>query len=174
MLKEQPSAISVTDQKAQIEQALSMLTQVFEGMATDAGTSEILYKMGLEDTLSRIVKQMIENPVEELYAGIRKMNNEFSGLQKIIINQFILLSIKNSSLSAAYLEKNDNNPLTYHLCLKENSLPNRGKIRKMLGAYNDNEMAEQFPVILHFIDEQMHSELKKQYSDSSLFETIEG
>lgn len=162
------------DQKVRIEQALSMFKQVFETLARDAGTSETLFNLGLEDEFTKIVKQLLENPIEELYGTIRKISFEFSELQKMIINQFILLSFKKTDLCAAYLEKNDNSPLTYHLCLKENSLHNRGKIRKILGTYNDNEISEQFPVILHFIDERIHKELEEQYSNNRLFDRIEG
>lgn len=165
--------VSSFNQSVEISKIFEFIKGFFESLQLETKSSEDLLKLGIETSLTKVVRMAMEDPMGQLYGGIKHLHESYSEIQAFILNNLLSLSVVKKMSDNIFLEKNTENSLIYHIVLKENTLENRSKVRKLLNNYNDSEDSYAFPIFLQFIDEKTYSEINKEYSDSKRFLRIE-
>ena len=161
------------EQNIEITKILEFIKIFFESLHLETKSSEELVKLGIETSLTKVIRDMMEDPMGQLYGNIKNLHQVYFEIQATIINNLLSLGVFKKMSDKIFLEKDTKENLTYHIVLKDNTLENRGKIRKLLNSYNDSEDSYTFPVFLQFLDEETYSQNNKEYSDSKHFLQIE-
>ena len=136
--------------KEQLVQGVLMAVQsILQEMSNKVDDSMLLHDLGVQDEFSKSIKESIENPLMNFNSINDSVRNTIANWKENAIA--ILAKAKKSHLKSVAL-KHESSATHVFFILKEDSEEIRDEFYEFLRNYEANSIANDFPIIFHFID----------------------
>lgn len=138
----------------QVKVLLYLLQEALEKAKDEVDNSyDLLTKIGEKTPLSRSIEKSIADPLSYLNYSVGSFNKIVKeAVEKLIVD---FLRIQKGHLKSVHKADDRNTHLNYFIALKKDNEEERNNIFHFLDVYDKIELSDKYPVIFHFVPENL-------------------